>query len=177
MAKVNLVFSSLLLLAKNPAYFLSALIFSAVLFFLYIVLNNYYVLLSAAKIKPILLFEVFINQIKLIWEITGPLNVIAIIVVSVIAGLNLSLTLFRVKTTKVFIGRTNLFSLLGVSAGSFGATCSACTTSLIAILGVSGGLAVFPLKGLEFLFLATILLLLSLYFTSKSLAENGIVKL
>lgn len=175
MSKGYIIFSSLRILAKKPAYVLYTLVLSILFFLLYIIINSYFVFISAIKINPGLFFEVFINQVRLIWGISGPLNIMAIAAVSIIAGLNLSLTLLRIRNTKVFIGRTNLFSLVGISAGSFGASCSACTTSLIAILGVSGGLAVFPLRGLEFLLLAFTILAVSLYFTSKSLVETGII--
>lgn len=173
---MTLVLKSLNLLLKKPSYLLLSIFLAVFLFIIYFVINHLTIFISAFNINPGLFWEVFVNQVRIVW-LVAPLNVLAVSSVSLLAGISISLTSIRIKRTKVLIGRVNLFSLLGVSAGSFGATCSACTTSLIAILGVSGGLAVFPLKGLEFLFLATILLLLSLYFTSKSLAENGIVKL
>lgn len=112
----------------------------------------------------------------MVWEIAGPLNVLAVVLVSFLAGLNLSLVILRIRATKVFIGRTNIFGLFGIFGGAFGAACSACSTSLIALLGLSAGLAAFPLRGLEFSLLALALLIFSLYYVSKSLFEMGVIK-
>jgi hypothetical protein len=80
----------------------------------------------------------------------------------------------RVKRTGVFIGRASLPGFLGTLGGAFAASCSACSTALISLLGISGSLAIFPFGGLEISLLAIILLLVSLYYISKSFAEFGI---
>lgn len=172
------ILAVLRVLFQKPVYIVLASILAIFLFILYIVLNNFPVFTSivAISLDPYLLFKVFANQVSLIWQIAGPLNVLVVAVVSILAGLNLSLTILRTRATKVFIGRPNLLTLFGSFGGAFGATCSACNTSLIALLGVSGGLAVFPLRGLEFSLLALVLLLFSLYFVSKSIIEMDLIK-
>ncbi|HKC14703.1 MAG TPA: hypothetical protein VKC89_01925 [Patescibacteria group bacterium] len=164
------------LLVKRPAYIILALFLAIFLFVIYFILNNFPVFTSIARITldPILLWKVFANQVSLIWEIGGPVNVLAVGAVSILSGLSISLTVFRVRRTKVLVGRANLLTLFGSFGGAFGAACSACNASLIALLGISGGLAIFPFKGLEISILALILLTFSLYYTSKSISEWGI---
>lgn len=175
--RISVVFAALRLLTHKPSYIFFALLLSIFLFVLYIVLNNLPIFMSIARITldPILLWKVFSNQLSMIWRVAGPINVLAVVIVSLLAGLSFFLTVFRIRRTKVFIGRPNLLSFLGSFGGAFGAACSACNTSLIALLGVSGGLAFFPLRGLEFSILALILLVFSLYYTSRSISEWGLL--
>ena len=178
MRRLEVIYKALKIFVQKPAYVVLALILTIFLFILYIVLNNFSVFTSiiAISIDPILLWKVFANQVDIIWVIAGPINVLAVVLVSILAGLNISLTILRTRATKVFIGRPNLLTIFGSFGGAFGAACSACNTSLIALLGVSGGLAVFPLRGLEFSLLAIVLLVFSLYYVSKSMFEMGVTK-
>ncbi len=175
---MTIVLTALKLLLNKPFYLFLSILLGVFLFILYIVLNSFPVFASIATISldPYLLLKVFANQVILIWNIAGPINILAVAAISILAGLNISLTILRTKATKVFIGRPNLLTLFGSFGGAFGATCSACNTSLVALLGVSGGLAVFPLRGLEFSMLSLVLLILSLYYVSKSMMEIGIIK-
>jgi len=178
MSKVVILTAAINLLLHKPAYVILTGILAILLFILYIVINSFSVFTSILAITsdPFILWKVFVNQVEMIWEIAGPVNVLAVALVSFLAGLNLSLVVLRTRTTKVFIGRTNVLGFFGIFGGAFGAACSACNTALIGLLGVSGGLAVFPLQGLEFSILALVLIAFSLYFVSKSMREMGVTK-
>lgn len=178
MSKVYKVTAAIRLLVHKPSYIILTGVLTVFLFVFYFILNNLFVFTSIIAISqdPFLLWKVFVNQVNMVWEIAGPINVLAVALVSFLAGLNLSLVVLRTATTKVFIGRTNVFGFFGIFGGAFGAACSACNTALIALLGVSGGLAVFPLRGLEFSLLALALLIFSLYYISKSMLEMGAIK-
>jgi len=176
MSRVSRVIVAIQLLIHRPSYIILTGVLTVFLFVLYFILNNFSVFTSiiAISLDPVILWKVFINQVEMVWEIAGPINVLAVALVSFFAGLNLSLTVLRVRTTKVIVGRPNVLAFFGSFGGAFGAACAACNTSLIALLGVSGGLAIFPFRGLELSLLALVILLFSLYYTSKSIGEWGI---
>lgn len=174
---MNTLIAALKLLFFQPFYLFLAIVLSILLFVIYFVLNNFPTFASVAAISldPSLLWKVFTNQVNMIWEVSGPLNVLAVVAVAVLAGVNISLTIFRVRRTGVLVERRTFLGLLGVFGGSFGAACAACQTALIGLILGSGGLALFPFKGLEISLLAIFILLVSLFYTSKSLVEFGIV--
>lgn len=171
--------ASLKILFSQPFYIFLATLISILLFIVYFVVNNFPVFASifAISMDPGLLWKVFTNQVNMIWEVSGPLNVLAVVAVAVLAGVNISLTVFRVRRAGVLVERRTFLGLLGVFGGSLGAACAACQTALIGLILGSGGLALFPFKGLEISILAIVILLVSLFYTSKSLAEFGIVSL
>lgn len=111
----------------------------------------------------------------MIFQISGPAHVLSIGLVAVLGGINFTLTVLRVRRTGVLVGRSSLAGILGTFGGAFSASCAACSTALISLLGLSGGLAILPFGGLEVSLLAIALLLISLYYIAKSLGEFGIV--
>ncbi|MDP2734846.1 MAG: hypothetical protein Q8P12_01420 [bacterium] len=171
------ILRALALLLKNPLYLLGALVLAVLLFFIYFLINDWALYRSAFSISPNLLFlaEVFVYHIRTVSFAVGWLNVAAVGVVAVLGGINLSLTAFRVRRTGVLVGRTGALSALGSLTGAFAASCSACSTALISVLGISGGLAIFPFGGLEISILAMVILLAALYYIAKSLGEFGLL--
>lgn len=170
---MKVILSALRILFSNPIYLFLALVLSITLFVVYFVVNNLptFASIAAISIDPFLLWKVFTNQVEMIWEVSGPISVLAVAAVSILAGINLSLTVLRTRRTGVLVGRHSWLGFLGVFGGSMGASCAACQTALISVLLGSGGLALFPFKGLEISLLALIALSASLYYVSKSLVE------
>jgi len=173
---VNKILAALKILFKNPAYLFLALVLASVLFLIYFLVNDISLFRSAAAISGSLpfLWKVFANQVSMIARINGWFNVLAIGLVAVLGGINLALTILRVWRTRVFIGRASLMGILGTFGGALAASCSACTSALVSLLGITGGLAIFPFGGLEISLLAIVVLSASLYFASKSLVELGL---
>ncbi|HZS74629.1 MAG TPA: hypothetical protein VFA69_09035, partial [Candidatus Nitrosotalea sp.] len=68
-------------------------------------------------------------------------------------------------------------SVGGILGGGFASACSACSATLASIMGAAGGLAIFPLKGLEFSLPSIGILVVSMYFISKGLTESGKCKI
>lgn len=165
-------------MVRNPLYLILALVLAFVLFVVYFVVNDLALYRSAAAISNRLpfLWKVFANQIEMVWRISGPPNVLAIGAVAGLAGVNISLTVLRVRMTGVFIGKHSLPGFLGLLGGTFAASCSACSTALVALVLGSGGLALLPFKGLEISLAALVLLAVSLYYLSESLAGLGIAR-
>ncbi len=56
----------------------------------------------------------------------------------------------------------------GALAGAFASGCPVCGSLLLPLIGISGGLGVFPFGGLELKALAVSLMLVSTYFVTKS---------
>lgn len=172
---MNKILLALKLLVKNPLYLLLALVIALLLFLVYFVVNDLSYYRSALSISrgAWFLWKIFSHHLWLVSQATSSANVAAVGLVALLGGVNLSLTVLRVARTKVFIGRAGFPALAGILGGAVGASCAACSTALISLLGVSGGLALFPFKGLEISLLAIGLLLSALYFIGKSLVEFG----
>jgi len=94
-------------------------------------------------------------------------------IVAILAGVNVSLTIFKVKNTSfINMKKSSSSSVLGSTLTVFTPGCPACTTSLTTVLATVGGLAIFPLLGLEFKIISLGALLLSIYWISKSLNNS-----
>lgn len=59
---------------------------------------------------------------------------------------------------------------IGAIASAFGAACPVCGAFLLGLLGVAGGVSIFPLKGLEFHFLSLALIIISLVVMARRAA-------
>ena len=71
-------------------------------------------------------------------------------IVAVLAGINIALVAYNIKTQRnKNMKKSGTSAVLGGALTAFTPGCPACTTSLSAVLGVVGGLAIFPLQGLE----------------------------
>ena len=71
------------------------------------------------------------------------------VIVAVLAGINIALVAYNIKTQRNKNIKNGTSAILGGALTAFTPGCPACTTSLSAILGIVGGLAIFPLQGLE----------------------------
>jgi hypothetical protein len=89
------------------------------------------------------------------------------VIISILFGLNVSILVhrFRMKTK---IAKESSLSGSGVVAGAFASGCPVCGSLLLPLIGISGGLAAFPFRGLELKALAVSLMLISTYFVLKS---------
>ena len=71
------------------------------------------------------------------------------VIVAVLAGINIALVVYNIKTQRNKNIKNGTSAILGGALTAFTPGCPACTTSLSAVLGIVGGLAIFPLQGLE----------------------------
>lgn len=88
-------------------------------------------------------------------------------IISVLFGLNTSIIIYQIRLKNKIV-KDSFLSGSGVVAGSFASGCPVCGSLLLPLIGVSGGLAAFPLRGLELKALAVSLTLVSTYFVLKS---------
>lgn len=158
---------------SDKKYYLLSSLISIVIFLLFIFLNNTQLFLSALKIDigAKVLFDILISATVMIAITTGFIYFSLIVLVSILSGIVISTLIYKINLVSsankgVFVG------FFGVFSGALSSGCTACSVTLISLLGVSGGLAVFPLKGAEFSILSILLLSISLYFNSKSIISK-----
>ena len=177
--KLNLIREATLLVLKKPTYLVFTAVISFFLLLLFVFLNSIPVFLSALRINNSLdfFFTILFNQIDLIIGIGGIIPFATVVVVAILAAVNISMIIFKIKALNSVESKSSLLGFAGIFSGSLSSACTACSGALISILGVSGGLAVLPLRGIEFSSLAIILVLISIYYISKSLVEAGVCKI
>ena len=88
-------------------------------------------------------------------------------IISVLFGFNASAIANKISM-KSKIAKDSSLAGGGVIAGAFASGCPVCGSLLLPLIGISGGLAAFPLRGLELKALAVSLMLVSTYFISKN---------
>lgn len=169
------ILSNIILVTKKPKYIVLAASLSVLLFSLFIFLNNISLFASAFAITKDLgvMAEVFLNAVGMIKDIGGVPIFTSIIIVSILGGVSISMIIYKIVATRNSGSNRGLLSFGGIFGGALSSSCAACSSALISVLGVSGGLAVFPLKGLELSALSIIILIVSIFFISKSLSDSG----
>ena len=169
--KVNDIKEALISVFRKPFYMFLAGWLAFLIFSLFIILPNLPIFLQALSIGGFVLFpKIAFNTINMILEASGKVPLIVMMLVAIIGGINISMIIFKFKTMKQTDG-SNVLSLGGLVGSALGAGCPACSTSLLSVLGVAGGLSVLPFKGVEFTLTGLIILLVSLYFISKSISN------
>jgi hypothetical protein len=164
---------------RNPPYVAMSILISAFTFFIFILVNNFstFVTVLGLNASPKLLLDVTTNAAANILDASGVALFLSIIVISILSGITISMIIYQIRITKSFGGKKNLAGFGGIFGGAFSSACSACSTTLASILGAAGGLAIFPLKGLEFSLPSIGILVVSMYFISKGLMESGRCKI
>lgn len=160
---------------RNPQYVATSILISAFTFFIFILVNNFstFVTVLGLNASPQLLLDVTTNGAANILGASGAAMFASIIAVSILSGITISMIIYQIHIARSFGGKKNLASFGGIFGGALSAACSACSTTLASILGAAGGLAIFPLKGLEFSLPSIGILVVSMYFISKGLMESG----
>ena len=164
---------------QNPLYVAASILISAFTFFIFILVDNFstFVTVLGLGASPRLLFEVTTNGAANIFGASGPAMFSSIIAVSILSGITISMIIYQMRTTRSFGGKKNLASFGGIFGGAFSSACSACSTTLVSILGTTGGLVMLPLKGLEFSLPSICILVVSMYYISKGLIGSGKCKM
>jgi len=92
------------------------------------------------------------------------------VIVAVLAGINIALVAYNIKTQRnKNMKKSGTGALLGGALTAFTPGCPACTTSLSAVLGIVGGLAIFPLQGLELKFISIGALTFSIWWAMRNI--------
>ena len=159
---------------RNPMYITLSILISFFMFFTFILANNFstFVTVLGLDASPKLLLDVTTNGAANILYAAGPALFSSIIVVCMLSGITISMIVYQLRVTRSFGGKKNLAGFGGIFGGGLASACSACSTTIASIFGVTGGLAIFPLKGLEFSLPSIGILVVSMYFVSKGITES-----
>jgi len=91
-------------------------------------------------------------------------------VVAILGGTNIALVVYNIKTQKTMnLKKGGTSAIFGGALAAFTPGCPACTTSLTAVLGIVGGLAIFPLQGLELKFISIAALSFSIWWAMRNI--------
>ena len=90
-------------------------------------------------------------------------------VVAVLGGINIALVVYNIKTQRMNLQKGSSSAIFGGALAAFTPGCPACTTSLTAVLGIVGGLAIFPLQGLELKFISITALSFSIWWAMRNI--------
>jgi len=94
-------------------------------------------------------------------------------IVAILAGINIALVAYNIKVQRSNnIKKSGMPAFLGGTLTAFTPGCPACTTSLTAVLGVVGGLAIFPLQGIELKFISIGALVFSIWWAMRSINNS-----
>ena len=94
-------------------------------------------------------------------------------IVAILAGINIALVVYNIKVQRSNnIKKSGMPAFLGGTLTAFTPGCPACTTSLTAVLGVVGGLAIFPLQGIELKFISIGALVFSIWWAMRSINNS-----
>ena len=91
------------------------------------------------------------------------------LVVAVLGGINIALVVYNIKTQRMNLQKGGSSAIFGGALAAFTPGCPACTTSLTAVLGIVGGLAIFPLQGLELKFVSIAALSFSIWWAMRNI--------
>jgi len=154
----------------RPKYILISSIIALFIFFFFLFLNNVPLFVQIIKLGDLSLIPVTYSSIVTTIVLkSGYLALSLMILVSVLSGIDLSMIIFKFKEMNPG-GNPKELGTIGASAiAAFGAGCPACATSLLSLLGVAGGLAILPFKGVEITSLSAILLTISLLYISRGI--------
>ena len=96
------------------------------------------------------------------------------VIVAVLAGINIALVAYNIKTQRnMNMKKNGTSAILGGALTAFTPGCPACTTSLSAVLGIVGGLAIFPLQGLELKLISIAALTFSIWWAMRNINNTS----
>ena len=152
MLKKKTISQNIKLVYKNKKYLILFIVISLVSFIVLYYLTFYFTTPRALRSMEgsFYLYFTFISNI----------------IISILFGLNVSILVQRFRT-KAKIAKEGSLSGSGVLAGAFASGCPVCGSLLLPLIGISGGLTVFPFRGLELKALAVSLMVISTYFVLK----------
>ena len=90
-------------------------------------------------------------------------------IVAILGGINIALVVYNIKTQRMNLQKGGSSAIFGGALAAFTPGCPACTTSLTAVLGIVGGLAIFPLQGMELKFVSIAALSFSIWWAMRNI--------
>ncbi len=92
------------------------------------------------------------------------------LIVAVLGGINIALVAYNIQTQRMKnMKKSSASAIFGGALTAFTPGCPACTTSLSAVLGIVGGLVIFPLQGLELKLISVAALTFSIWWAMRNI--------
>ncbi len=170
-SKFGIVKNSMLLVFARPYYILVGIIAA------FLMLSFSVLILNASLIfDPISMGYSAFSKVILLLKLLGGMitnntffSAAIMIITSLLAGINIALLAFRIKSLKSLNYKETGSSAGGTITSIMASGCSSCGISVLSMIGLAGGLTFLPFGGLEFGLIGIILLLFSIYWISKYL--------
>ena len=104
-------------------------------------------------------------------------NFLFLVVFSLLMSLSIILHIFKFnESKKITVGKEGI-GFLGGFLGLFTSACSVCYPLILTTLGIPTALVLLPFGGLELQILSILLLLMSIYFVSRSIVKGNLCKI
>jgi hypothetical protein len=101
-------------------------------------------------------------------------SIVSALITSALSGILFSMSLFKFNLYRQVEGK-GLFGFIGSGIAAFGVGCPTCGAFLFGLIGMPLALMYLPFRGLELQVFGIFVLLISIYFTGKSL--KGVCKI
>lgn len=184
MSKIfNVIYKAKKQVFRNKRYLL-AVLFSALFIYLLAILTNKIEFVSYVVKSDI--FD-FMTRLQLILgsllsiqtNFTSIYSFILLIVLAVIAGINIAMLVYLLRRQAKATKEAGA-SFFGIIAGMFGIGCAACgsvvLTSIFGLAFTGSIISFLPLGGLEFMIIAIIIMVISIYYISKKIINPMVCK-
>lgn len=155
------IFSSLKVIFKDSIYWYIAIGSSALMAYI-----SYWLFYQTTTISDFLSMTQNgdFGRFSYAYSVTYIITTLLIIILS---GISLSVTFWLYKHSKLSRAKITAGNTGGLIAGIFSMACPVCGSFLFSLIGVAGGLAIFPLQGLELKFLSIALLVFPIIYVAK----------
>ena len=171
--KLGMIKDAVKVVFSNPKYIIAASLFSFVIFLLLLFVGNITLFTEVLSVNTEIGFvsETFYSLFISILDVIEVPQMFLISLIAVLIAVNFSMIVFKFKTSRNS-GSVSSAGGFGASfVGAFGAGCSACGTSLLALFFGTGTIAFFPFGGIELSIISLAILGVSLYFISKGIVN------
>jgi len=125
-----------------------------------LLLLYYWLLLQTSSLTAF--YDVTKNDPFYFWTYT--MTTIATVI---LFGVNVALAVYLYRRTKTLTMQDQSGTVIGGAVGAFAAACPVCGAFLLSLIGVTGGLATLPFKGLEIKVISLALIILSLCLVAR----------
>ena len=150
----------------------------------YIYLSLITAIISFIVFYKLTLVTIANNSLKVFIMMSGYnytyFTLLSFVIISVLFGIYLSVFIYRFKLIKLMKEKKGtsigFIGYLGLIAGVFGAGCPTCGSVVFALVGAPLALMYLPFRGLELRVLSILILLVSIYFLTRSLYKCDISK-
>jgi len=181
--KFNILYKGIKQVFKNKRYLLAVLV-SALFIYLVALLTNkiefvLYVLQSDLFNFTVRVKLIFSTLFSIQTNFSSLKSFILLIILAIISGINFTMLVYLLRRQAKATKEAGA-SFFGIIAGMFGIGCDACgsvvLTSIFGLAFTGSIISFLPLGGLEFMIIAIIIMVISIYYISKKIVNPMVCK-